>query len=149
MGCQNGGVSILGAIHHGTRRIDRWAWGFLGVAMLTLVIVTVDTVLVLQQPGPFAPISYSAQVIERVNEDGTLSLPTVEGFEGPAIRLGDTVPVRGVRMNDSDRDVSILGNVVWSEDPPGERFVQYAALNVLEPGGVQAAFLTPTFWIVP
>ena len=91
-------------------------------------------------------------------------------------------------MNDSDRDVSILGNVVWSEDPPGERFVQYAALptvsppgatqlsfenvippeivefveakgptrfaisgvvNVLEPGGVQEAFLTPTFWIVP
>ena len=101
-------------------------------------------IVVAPQVPAFDPLTYSPQTIERVLADGTVSVPTVEGFDPPAIRLGDRVPVRGTLTNDADHDVSATGTVVWTEDPPGRRFVVVTdAPSVVPVGVTQLRFENP------
>jgi hypothetical protein len=107
---------------------------FVSVALIA-VVATADERLV------FDPISYSPQVIERIDENGVLQVPAVPGYEPPAVHLDETVPVRGVMTNSADHPVSLAGSVVWQVEPPGPRFVQQASIpSVADVGVTQLRF---------
>jgi len=92
----------------------------------------------------FDPLDYSPQTIERVTDDGTVTVPSVNGFDPPTIQLGETVPVRGLLTNTADHPVSTAGTVVWQEEPPGRRFVILVDVpGVIAPGVTQLKFENP------
>lgn len=70
---------------------------------------------------PFDPLTYAPQHVEFIDDDGTLRVPTVPGYDGPAVKVGDDVPVRGELTVDADDPVDVVGNIVWVSVEPGGR----------------------------
>lgn len=70
---------------------------------------------------PFDPLTYAPQHVEYIADDGALTVPTVDGYDGPAVRVGDDVPVRGELTVDADGPVDVTGNIVWVSVEPGGR----------------------------
>ena len=110
----------------------------IGVIALFALFVTLQA---LNHNREFDPISYSPQVVERVDADGSVSVPLIDGINGPAVYLGDTVPVRGQVENSADHPVSVRGAVLWVEQPPGLRVVVAENVaGVFDPGTKQLRF---------
>lgn len=67
-------------------------------------------------------LTFTRQRIERIERDGTVTVPLIDGYNGAAVCLGDTVPVRGSMTVEGDKPLPVSGTLVWSAVPPGPRF---------------------------
>lgn len=125
--------------------LDRWLIPVMALAVAIFTAAAMIGVLATSDGrNRFDPIEYSLQTIERIDEDGVLQVPGVPGVEPPAVRLGDTVPVRGTVNNSSDHPVSTSGTVVWQVEPPGPRFTTVAEVpGIVAVGATQLRFENP------
>jgi hypothetical protein len=86
-------------------------------------------------------LTYTTQTIERIDAEGVVIVPVIEGYEGPAVCLSDTVPVRGRLEVKSSEPVDVRGSVIWYQIPPGERFVTAQDLPAtVQPGASDLVF---------
>jgi len=95
--------------------------GALVTATLALVCVLAWQILT---PDPFDPIEFSPdpRPVIRVEEDGAVVVPVIDGYDGPAVYVGDTVPTGGQRCVDHPEPVEAIADVWWeSVDPGGVR----------------------------
>lgn len=75
---------------------------------------------------------------------GSIVEPRVDGYSGPAVCIGDTVPVRGSVEVFSDSPVETAGSLVWEQIPPGPRFQVLSDIpSVQPPGPRQLQFENP------
>lgn len=79
-------------------------------------------VTALRSDGERIVLSFTRQTIERIEADGTVTVPLIDGYNGAAVCLGDTVPVRGSMTVEGDKPLAVSGTLVWSAVPPGPRF---------------------------
>lgn len=118
------------------RHEKRQRWAIVAMVGALAVAVVLNLVLVLR-PDPFDPLTFETQTVQALTADGIVEIPTVEGFTGPAIRVGEIVPVRVVYTVDSVDPVDVTGTVIWySTDPSGIRCPTPIEQipNVLQPG---------------
>lgn len=120
-------------------RSKLWLWADKWVIPLMVFTVVIFALFVatiaLDNGRQFDPITYSIQSVERIEEDGTITVPSIEGVGGPAVYLSSTVPVRGAVTNDADHAVSTEGSILWVEQPPGLRVVAGSEIPGLFPVG--------------
>lgn len=95
------------------------------------------TMLALRDHRDFDPLSYSPQAVERIESDGTVTVPSIPGISGPAVTTAQTVPVRGTVTNSADHEISTSGSILWVEQPPGLRVVVATDVPGLFPVGTQ------------
>lgn len=97
------------------------------------------------QPRNLVVVEYSVQPLERVDPTtGVVSVPVVAGYDGPAVQLGNAVPIRGTVTNHSDQQIIVTGSVVWEEVPLGRRVVIRTGISVaLDPGVTRLTFDEP------
>lgn len=121
--------------------IERW-FGSLLVAGVLLVTFWGLSNVIRDANADKAVVIYTPQSIERVDPDtGVVSVPLLDGFDGPAICIGDTVPVRGLRINVTQDPIPLSGTVIWEQIPPGERiFVAVDLPGIAESGTSVLAF---------
>ncbi len=67
-------------------------------------------------------LTFTRQRIERIEADGAVTVPLIDGYNGAAVCLGDTGPVRGSMTVEGDKPLPVSGTLVWSAVPPGPRF---------------------------
>ena len=103
------------------RRMQRLEFWLLNAIGLAIGLVLATAVWLLMRDDPYDPLSYEPQVVEDL-VDGVTVVPEVDGFDGPAVRLGATVPVAGIRCVDDDHPVDVVGSMWWVRvDRPGTR----------------------------
>lgn len=94
---------------------------------------------------PFDPLTLSVQTVQTVDDDGLVVIPTIPGYEAPAVYVGDPVPVRGAVDVASDEPIDVLGSLTWVQTQPGgftcNVFVDVP--DVLEPGKSVNTFDNP------
>lgn len=97
------------------------------------------------QPHRVRVVEYSVQALERVDPaTGAVFVPVVQGHEGPAIQLGNAVPIRGTVTVHGDRQVIVTSSVVWEEVPLGRRVVIRSGISTaLDPGVTRLSFSEP------
>jgi hypothetical protein len=95
--------------------------------MAALVALAAVMFFDVNEPKSFAPHSlFSPRTIETVREDGSVFVPTIDGYGEPAIRLTDdtSVPVFGSACVSSDQPVEVLTSRWWQS---GEIRIQTVA----------------------
>jgi len=87
-------------------------------------------------------ITYSPQVIQKVDPvTGDVSVPRIEGYDLPAVHLGETVPVQAIVTNTEKVSVNVTGSTQWLQVPPGLYVVISANVGrVIQPGISALAF---------
>ena len=125
---------------HEMTRTERLLMGALAASTITVISLLIYVAI---QPGAFDPISYSPDPrrIERVAEDGTVTVPVIDGYAGPAVHLGETVPTTGQRCNSADTPVRVVGSMWWQEVGTSRRITVVTDFpTVFEPGCVPLRF---------
>ena len=106
------------------------------VAVVVACISMAVSVRVWLRERPEPALSYSTQQIESIDPDtGELTVPLIPGYDGPAVCIGDPVPVRTqltVLVNDK---LEVTGTRHWTTSPPG--------FDVELPSGRPATFVGP------
>lgn len=108
-----------------------------------VALLSVGFIWQARQPPPFDPFTFAPQRIEEVTDTGLVKVPTIEGYEGPAVYVGEPVPVSGVRCSMADEIVSAEASVFWTQVQPGDARVRIAddIPASIEPGCVPLRFL--------
>lgn len=90
-------------------------------------------------------VEFSVQPLERVDPvTGVVTVPVVQGYEGPAVQLGNAVPIRGTVTVHGDDQVIVTSEVVWEEVPLGRRVViRVGVSTALDPGVTRLTFNEP------
>ena len=103
--------------------------GALNVALVLSMFVLAGVILfVFARPDPFDPLTFSPtpRPVERPErtDDGDLVrvVPSIEGFDGPAVRVDEKVPTTGLLCNEHPEPVEVLGHITWERwDERGQR----------------------------
>ena len=115
----------------------------IGALTATVVLLFAALGVVFFFQDDFDPISYSPdpRPIERILDDGTITVPVVEGYEGPAVMLGEQVPTTGTLCSTADGAIDVLGNVWWQRPGTSIRIpVVEDFPNNIEPGCRRLSF---------
>lgn len=117
----------------------RVTFAFMAALVAATVAWSLATVF---RSEPRKVVFYSTQTIERVDpKTGEVSTPVIDGYTGPAVTLGETVPTRGTLRVESSSPVHVTGTVIWEEAPPGKRVVVISGVGgILQPGETQITF---------
>jgi hypothetical protein len=112
------------------------------VALLVLGFAVWALMAAVPRPQPRMVVSYSVLPIERVNPDtGAVTVPVIAGYDGPAIQVGNMVPIRGTVSVLDDGQVQVTQSIVWEEVPRGLRVVSDADYtSILNPGVTRLVF---------
>lgn len=123
-------------------RVERLLLPVLGVSLCLFVFSLVWVNFL--RPEEFQPLSFAEQVIVRTNDDGTITVPQVEGFPAPSVAIDDVIPVQGDVCNDHDEPVSVTGAILWErESPRGLRIEVATGTDEIEPGCMTLTFENP------
>lgn len=97
------------------------------------------------QPRHMVVVEFSVQPVERVDPaTGIVSVPVVDGYDGPAVQRGHPVPIRGTVIVHGDSAVIVTSSVVWEEVPLGLRVViRTNVVEALPPGVTRLTFDEP------
>jgi len=123
-----------------------WArhWGVTAIAVAVAVFCLGIVLVTLDDARHFDPLTYTIQRVVRTDSAGVVTVPVIDGFDGPAVHVGDRVPVSGELDVDATYDISVAGTVFWQEHPPGERFeVARDVPYLLNPGARVLVFENP------
>jgi hypothetical protein len=121
------------------RLLDRWVIPTMVFVVVMFALFVAWTVV--ETTRSFDPIRFGPQAIERIEDDGTVTVPRIAGIDGPALYLSDRVPTRGAVTNTHNRPVSVAGSILWVEQPPGLRVIAGRDLpGLLPPGTEQIRF---------
>lgn len=85
-------------------------------------------------------VSYTPQQVRRVGPDGVTVIPTIEGYDLPAVYVDETVPVISFVTVKGDHNISATGTVYWQLIPPGQSFKTGETARLLVPGVTQLTF---------
>lgn len=90
------------------RRINRHRWT---TAVLVIIAAAAGySVNHALEPAPWDPLGqYPVQSIRN----------TVEGIDGPAVRLGDPIKVEGTKCNATTTSILVAGELRWQSQSPG------------------------------
>lgn len=117
---------------------DRWLRVLVDLLVIVAVTVAGLVAWLVTRPDPFDPVTFEPQRVEAVDErTGEVRVPTVPGFDGiPAIRLGDPVPVTGVRCSTADTEITVTADLWWSRvDQLGTRIEVLSDFSAPVPPG--------------
>jgi hypothetical protein len=112
------------------------------VALLVLGFAVWALMAAVPPQPPRIVVSYSVLPIEMVNPDtGAVTVPVIAGYDGPAVQLGNMVPIRGTVSVLDPNQVQVTQFIVWEEVPRGLRVVSDADYTtILDPGVTRLAF---------
>jgi len=124
--------------------VDRFFTPLLVLAVGIFSTLAISSAIRDGQPDG-ALVSYSIQEVERVTpESGEIYVPLLDGYQQPAICIGDTVPTRGTVTNSTDHPLEIAGSLVWEHIPPGPRVQVIADVPAVQPPGTRSVFYENT-----
>lgn len=91
----------------------------------------------------FAPLAYTPEPrpVERIEPSGVVTVPTVAGFPGPGVALGDTIPTGGLLCSTADDPIDVFGNLWWTI--PGTNVLLHTVIDVpgvIDPGCMALRF---------
>ncbi len=110
---------------------------YAAVTVCAIVMLGVSFVTVYNRINAFDPLHYSPtpRHVERVTASGLVVVPTIPGIDGPAVRLGETVPTTGLLCSTAIDPVDVIGDLWWQRSGTSERIqVVKGFPSVIEPG---------------
>jgi hypothetical protein len=124
------------ALDHGPDR--RWQ---LFVRVLTVGMIALFGVFVaiiaywLIRPDPFAPLTFQTVRVIQVNEDGTIIVPQVAGYDAPSIYIDQRLPLSFSFCSSSHETFDAVGNSWIVDATHGTRYeLNKNLLSTIRPG---------------
>jgi len=124
--------------HPSDLRISRALNALIVLVAISLVVLIGVLIYSVVRPHPFDPITFETVSVQRVEGDGTIVIPQVEGFDAPSVYLGDPVPTFIERCSSADEEFDADASAYFVNQETGIRYPHTRHLDVvIESGCVQ------------